>query len=314
MTPAISVIIPVYNVEKYLPFCMETMLRQTVDDIEILCVDDGSPDGSAAILEVYAALDPRIRVIRQENRGLSGARNAGLDAASGEWVFFLDSDDFAADNACEVISREAGRVQADIIVFGTEAFPEYPSPSKDLTRTLYTSDKYFPAFTPAALFETAGAMPFVWRQAYRRAFLEEHGLRFDESLRYGEDVVFQMEAFPFAKGISFISDRLYYYRWYREGSLMADASRDRDRLVESHLQMADIVLRYWYEHGLTARYGSELLTWLLQFTVPSLADPQLARADAHRSALLALIDRYHLGVFADSLKSAGRHHWRQLQG
>ena len=99
--PEISVIVPVYRVEKYLNDCIDSILAQTFTDFELILVDDGSPDGCPALCDVAAAKDSRIRVIHQKNRGLSGARNAGLDAAEGEWIAFVDSDDMLLPQALE---------------------------------------------------------------------------------------------------------------------------------------------------------------------------------------------------------------------
>ncbi len=105
--PLVSVIIPVYNVEKYLPRCLDSVIAQTEKNLEIICVDDGSTDSSGAILAEYAAKDPRMRVVEKENGGLSSARNAGLDAFRGEWVTFVDSDDWIPRDAVECFERAA---------------------------------------------------------------------------------------------------------------------------------------------------------------------------------------------------------------
>ena len=118
--PKVSVIIPVYNVEKYLGECLDSVLRQTLKDIEIICVNDGSTDGSAVILAEYAQKDPRIRIITQPNAGLSAARNAGMDVASGKYIYFLDSDDWIVDDAMEKCYAISERDDLDQLVFGCE--------------------------------------------------------------------------------------------------------------------------------------------------------------------------------------------------
>ena len=109
--PEISVIVPVYRVEKYLNDCIDSILAQTFADFELILVDDGSPDSCPALCDAAAARDSRIRVIHQKNRGLSGARNAGLDAAEGEWIAFVDSDDTITPDFCAKLyhaAQEAG--------------------------------------------------------------------------------------------------------------------------------------------------------------------------------------------------------------
>ena len=107
--PEISVIVPVYRVEKYLNDCIDSILAQTFTDFELILVDDGSPDGCPALCDAAAAKDSRIRVIHQKNRGLSGARNAGLDAAEGEWIAFVDSDDMLLPQALEQVAGEIAK-------------------------------------------------------------------------------------------------------------------------------------------------------------------------------------------------------------
>ena len=117
MEPKVSIIIPVYNVEPFLARCLDSVVGQTLRGIEIICVDDGSPDRSIDILNRYAAQDDRIRVISQENRGLGGARNRGFDAATGEFILFVDSDDWIDPAYCERLyeaAREAERSIVDV--------------------------------------------------------------------------------------------------------------------------------------------------------------------------------------------------------
>ena len=113
--PKISVIVPVYNTEQYLAECLDSVLAQTFQDIEIICVNDGSPDNSAAILSEYAKKDPRIKVITQENKGLSAARNAGLAMAQGEWIYLIDSDDMLPSYALEVLYNIAEKSGCHIV-------------------------------------------------------------------------------------------------------------------------------------------------------------------------------------------------------
>ena len=122
--PKISVIIPVYNVEKYLRECLDSVVNQTMRDIEIICINDGSTDNSLDILKEYAAKDDRIIVINQTNGWLSAARNSGLKIARGEYIQFVDSDDYLELNACETAYKYALQYNADVVVFGYKNFPE----------------------------------------------------------------------------------------------------------------------------------------------------------------------------------------------
>ena len=118
--PIISVIVPIYNVEPYLRECLDSIIDQTYKHLEIILVDDGSSDRCGDICDEYATKDPRIRVVHQENSGLSAARNAGLDIAKGDYIVFIDSDDWVAKNICETVLSVAEGQQADLVCFGFE--------------------------------------------------------------------------------------------------------------------------------------------------------------------------------------------------
>ena len=121
----ISIVIPVYNVEEYLALSLASAMTQTYEDIEIVCVNDGSTDKSLEILEAAQAKDSRIQIITKRNGGLSSARNAGIDAAKGEYICFLDSDDLLEPEACETIIEVFDDTNADIVTYGATAYPEF---------------------------------------------------------------------------------------------------------------------------------------------------------------------------------------------
>ena len=139
--PEVSVIVPVYRVEKWLPQCLDSLTAQTLQETEIILIDDGSPDGCGALCDEYAKKDARIRVIHQENRGLSLARNAGLDAARGRYIMFADSDDWVEPDFCETPFRLAEETGADLVLFRhrrhekdrQSVFPRFPDAQGSLT-------------------------------------------------------------------------------------------------------------------------------------------------------------------------------------
>ena len=118
----VSVIVPVYNVEKYLKDCLDSVVNQTLEDIEIICVNDGSTDNSLAILEEYAEKDSRIKIITQENKGLGGARNTGLYHANGEYISFIDSDDWIELNTFEELYNMSKNLDLDMLMFQMKVF------------------------------------------------------------------------------------------------------------------------------------------------------------------------------------------------
>ena len=116
--PEVSIIVPVYNVEKYLPKCLDSLLGQTFNDIEIICVDDGSTDGSGEILGVYAQRDSRIKIVTKENGGLFSARHEGMKYINGKYVIFVDSDDWVSESLVEKCLEAASDENTDVVVFG----------------------------------------------------------------------------------------------------------------------------------------------------------------------------------------------------
>ena len=261
--PKISLIIPIYNVQACLSASLNSAIHQTLFDIEIICVNDGSTDNSLTIVKEFAKIDQRIIVIDKPNGGLSSARNAGLKASSGEIVMFLDSDDILCSNACERVWLEYLERAPEIIVFSTEIFPEKPRAEVWYYNVLTVTDEVFENQSFEALMKKKGGTPFVWRQAYLRELIVNNKIRFDESIRFGEDTIFQFEIFPYAKRISFVSDKLYKYRWYREGSLMGNTRGNNEIKYDEHLKIIRTILEYWQSRNWLEKHGSSFFDWAL---------------------------------------------------
>lgn len=263
--PKFSIVIPVYNVENYLSQCLDSVVRQTLLDIEIICVNDGTKDRSRSVLEEYKNIDNRIQIIDKENGGLSSARNAGLEVATGEYILFLDSDDYLEEKTCERLYYETLENQPDIIVFGAHIFPYYPWPDEWLIRNLSPRTVAYQNHGVYALLNENGAYPFVWRNCFNRTFLSKNNLTFDETVRFGEDIIFQFMSFPQTEKIIFISDKLYHYRWSRTGSLMANASKDVYKKYLQHINAMRIIAQKWKQLGLLEKYKKEFLAWTVSF-------------------------------------------------
>lgn len=309
----VSVIVPVYNVEPYLSACLVSCMQQTLKDIEIICVNDGSTDHSLEILKEFQKADRRIRIIDKENGGLSSARNAGIKAARGEWLVFLDSDDLLSENACERVWCESMEEPTDIVIFGARTFPGYPAPDPWLTNNLNVPSRRFSGFKPEILFQTNGSIPFVWRQAFRRNLLLENDLLFDEEVRFGEDAVFQLEVFPHAANFAYISDPLYHYRWCRPGSLMAEVNKDYDVKIEKHLFMVQRICQYWDSHGWFQLYGKEFVAWMLQFIVPDVQRNDVLRKEAHKKQLSMVINTFQLEHYILTQRGTVRFYYKQIK-
>ncbi len=205
----ISVIVPVYNVEPYLPGCLDSILSQTYRDLEILLIDDGSTDRGGTICDEYAAKDPRIRVFHTENRGLSAARNRGLDEAKGEYVGFVDSDDRIEPDMYEYLLEAAERTGADVVECG--AFKEFPERTAERKRE--SREMSGPEAVLALL--QGELADGVWDKLYRRRCFDR--IRFPEG-RVFEEVATTWRVFATVERVCSIPEAKYHWL-QREGSL-----------------------------------------------------------------------------------------------
>ena len=313
--PLISVIIPVYNVEEYLEECLNSCICQGETFGEFICVDDGSTDSCAQILADYASKDKRIKVIRKPNGGLSSARNAGLAIARGEWIMFLDSDDKLKGHALQTIKSKVEKNDCgDIVIYCADTFPVGIEKEKWYKKTLQFSKKTYGAFTPDILFKERGSMPYVWRQAYRKELLDRSGVLFDETVRYGEDVLFQMEVFPQATGFHFISDILISYRLNREGSIMNKVQDDMLKTVDHHYDMIRHVAQYWQEKNWLSLYGTDFLFWVLKFTILKvMALPSPVRKVKAEEMFDRIIKPFGLEAYKKDIGLNGKAMWTAFQ-
>ncbi len=210
--PTISVVVPVYKVEEYLHDCVDSILAQTYTDFELILVDDGSPDRCGAICDDYAAKDRRVRVIHQENQGLSGARNSGMDAASGAYITFVDSDDVVHETYLEILLA-AMNDNTDIAICQLEAFVDNAVPDKMAPGT-WKQAGYERRNALIKLYEGSAELPInAWGKLFRRSLLEE--LRFPVG-RLHEDQFFTPRVFYRANMITSCDAKLYYYRTRQE--------------------------------------------------------------------------------------------------
>lgn len=214
--PKISVIIPVYNVEKYLTECLTSVVNQTFKDIEIICVNDGSTDNSPKILEAFAQKDSRIKIINQENQGLSAARNTGLDVATGEYVSFIDSDDFVRTDLYADIQK---LLPAELICFNAKIFP-----ISEKYRTLqnYTQCQ-FDGEQPMEEKLILKTNIHVWNKVFRTSIIKENNIRFPKGL-YFEDFPFVCEYMLSINSVKFFGGKGYYFYRQQPNSLMSNCS------------------------------------------------------------------------------------------
>ena len=227
--PKISVIVPVYNVEKYLPQCLESIIGQTFDDIEIICVNDGSTDNSRKILAQYAQKDSRIKIVDKKNGGLSSARNAGMKVAQGEYYSFIDSDDWIDETMLEKLYNSMVALDTDISICAVHQFDETRQELDD-SNPYYTLGFFDESFDNRA-FSYVDTKPFLldvcvmaWNKLYRKSFIEECQVEFPEGLIF-EDGPFFFSIFFKTKKVSIVRDFLYYYRINRSGSIIENGGK-----------------------------------------------------------------------------------------
>lgn len=223
--PTISIIVPVYKVEKYLDRCVESLRNQTVQDIEIILVDDGSPDACPRMCDAYAAQDSRIRVVHKNNGGLSSARNAGLAAACGTYVGFVDSDDDAEPDMYEKMLAVMESEQVDFVM------SDYLRITADGSRYLKTLDirpgRYDKAALRKDIFPSLimgenvdyGPLLSVCQCLYRTDFLRSHNLFFDEKIRWSEDNIFSAIVGYHADSFYYLKGRGLYHYYQNPGTI-----------------------------------------------------------------------------------------------
>lgn len=221
--PFFSVIVPCYNVENYLKVCVDSILQQSYRQFELILADDGSTDASRRICEFYAENDNRITVIHQENGGVSVARNAGLDRATGEWIVFIDPDDWIEPSTLEKLHAAISQTEADIYFF--DYYQEYAGKRVDKhlldkSGTIGTDFAKAIKFSPFNQFIIKGKIieyetNVVWNKVYNADILKRSSLRFLPEARKGQDVIFNAEAFHLFKRFYYIHETLYHYRYLK---------------------------------------------------------------------------------------------------
>ena len=230
--PLLSIIVPVYDVERYLPKCMDSILAQTFTDFELILVDDGSPDNCPALCDAAAAKDARIRVIHQKNGGLSAARNAGLDAARGAWIGFVDSDDYIAPEMYEAMYHAVQSTGADLALCDYAEVDETGAPCQSMHIRLEKKD-----FTGRDLLKNAtdSTIQPAWNKLYRRDVFAQ--LRYPEG-KLNEDLFLIPEICLNTQKAVVVPKALYYYV-QRGGSIMSGNKTLR------HFDAAEAAQRYW---------------------------------------------------------------------
>ncbi len=259
----ISIIVPVYKVEKWLPECMDSLINQTLKEIEIICIDDGSPDNCGKILDDYSKKDKRIRVIHQDNQGVSAARNAGLDVASGEYITFVDPDDFIHPLTCEHIYNCAKKDDLDILEFKGIAFNDGDnhnfsslSCEKEKNQDIdFSSGENISWKDYIYKFNEC-----VWCHLYKLDMINKYNIRFPVGITPGEDDCFNFISIVGTKKIKIIPAIFYNYR-LRTGSTMNTLNDEKAENARSNL--ISPILYGWNSKNVIYNNSSFLLSRLV---------------------------------------------------
>ena len=273
----VTVIVPVYNAEKGLSRCIESILSQDYRDIDLLLINDGSKDSSKEIMDSYAAKDSRVRCIHKENEGVSATRNRGIAEAKGDYIQFVDADDFLPYESIKLLVRQMEEDDTDLVVGDfyrvvNDTVTKKGSIAKGgIYETREYADKML--LTPADFYYGV-----LWNKLYRRDLIEKYHIRMDEKISYSEDMIFNLEYLLHVQTISILKVPVYYYV-KTEGSLV-----DQNMSLSSIIKMKSSVIGYYnnfykhildeddYEERRPIIYGYLLSFSTDGFSVPILSD------------------------------------------
>lgn len=247
--PKISIIIPNYNTEKYLPRCLDSLVAQTLQDIEIIVIDDGSTDDSVKIMNQYASQDKRIKVITQKNSGPATARNKGLDAATGKYLMFCDSDDWYEKNMCQIMFNTIEKKHVDVVCCHNAW--EFEDDLDDIETDRVVDHYYNPKIygrrrlTPDVI-RTTNVL--LWNKIWRRDIVKQYDIRFPDGHEFDDNAFYYMYTCA-AKSIFFIKKPLYHY-FLRQGSIMSTQYNKKPKNRYDSLIATDYVIRFLIKNDL----------------------------------------------------------------
>ena len=247
----VSIVVPIYNVEKYLEECIQSVLGQTYSNLEIILVNDGSTDSCGKICECYKKQDSRIQVLHKKNGGLADARNEGVKIATGEYLIFVDSDDYIDEKAVEVLLTKAEETGSDIIIYDMVKVSEQGE-FLEAIKYIKSQEAVFSVNSnPRALFE---ATPSSCNKCFRREFWEREGFEFPLGMYY-EDLGTIPKLMLKAEKISYVEEGLYYYRT-REGSIMHQKNYEKN--FADKKAMIEEIIEFYKQQKVYEKYYAEL--------------------------------------------------------
>lgn len=265
----LSIVIPVYNVENYIAQCLESILNQSFKDLEIICVNDGSTDNSLSVLQDYKAKDDRIIIIDKKNEGSGIARNAGLSIAKGEYVYYVDGDDWIEDNALEKIIVKADKLNTDILIFGGLSYYEGKGKNGGYSADKLPKEYFNKVFSSKDIKKDIFKFPSTaWTKLYRRDFLIKNNIKFQD-IKAGQDQLPFFHSMIKAERIALLPENIYCYRKNRKGAVTSVKKKKSFSPiyvfygVEEMLKSENLLDEY--KNVFVNKYFSKATSWLGKF-------------------------------------------------
>lgn len=280
----ISVIVPVYNVQTYLPQCLDSILSQTYQELEVILVNDGSTDSSGRICNIYAEKDPRIRVVHKANGGVVSARQKGVELASGEYIIFADSDDWVEKEMYQILYDTAVRENADIVVEGKiedyngECFFSFNQLSAGSYRTQEKRRELYEKMISCNSFFCLGIQPYLWNKLFSRKLIVEHIHKVPKTIRIGEDAAVTYPVLSRAECVV-ILDRAQYHYCHHQGSMMMLGDRNKEQEYNNAVILYNFLKQMFMEQGIYGDIKKQLLRYYINCLLTRCYD-KFAGADA----------------------------------
>lgn len=301
MDPLLSVVIPVYNAANYLEECLFSIIDQKYKNIEIICVDDGSTDNSITILEKWKKKDNRINVIHQENNGPSSARNKGLEYAHGDYITFVDADDFVKNEIYLSSISEIQKNNLDVYSFAIESYP-----GGSVRRSSFPTGiiiDYKQLFASNNRIQSENALCFSVRFVFRSSIIKENKIRFYEDIHFGEDMLFNTDVICHSRRIMVTNDSFYYYRKNNTSAMSLPYKQKlKDSLVKAYDKKIEQIEKYDIDKQ--GFYRNDISEYYIKVFLPLLISNEYHKPN-YKINKTAIKDILSLKMIKNSFKNIG---------
>ncbi len=309
----ISVIIPIYNTEQYLEQCIESVLDSIYQDFELILVNDGSEDGSSEICRRYSEKDCRIKWIDQKHTGGSAARNRGIEECRGEWVVFVDSDDFISKDFLERIAEERYQ-QSDLLIFDFLRLKQKTKKAADLKRDCGKEYQYVPedrlylieSFLTGIQLDENGSMSLLslWAKAYKKSVLEKYAIRFPTELMLGEDRIFNLEYLTHIESCVYIRERVYFAELHPDSVM----HKYNPQFLQNDIRYQVLVRKCLWKYDIwplvKQSYYNSVLSCMADVLIRGIFHPSSPRKRYENYSLCKKMHRY--GIYRRALRYNGK--------